>query len=1108
MSNTLFKKAVASAAALSIVLSVVSPVVGVNAADSSVDAANRLAALGIINNNSENPSAYRLNDSITRGEMAKVMLNLAGEEPNTTCEGKFSDVSAKTPNDWVCGYVEKGLELGFLSANSKFRPNDSITEAETLKMVMEALGVGLDTYDAKTWVADLTSAAVEAGVVSETTKVSGVAAAKRSFVFTTADAGVTATDSEGADTDGDLDLDDLFGDLFGDGSGSGATSTGTTSTGTTSTGADNNTQVKAGNLEVSLNPGSPANGTEVPGTGSVLFAKVDFTAGASDVSLNTLELKKVGLGNVNSDNEVWFEVNGKKVSSEVSFNNEGTAVVSFAPAYVVKAGSTETLDLYVGLQSNAGVDYQFASSTVNSSALNVSGSFVTPKLRTANYTVNNITFDSVATTQNYKASSDLIDLGAFRLTNNTPNGKSTTDVNLNSVSLYLSGSASLDNLSNFQLVRDGVVVSTSSSVNGRYLTLVVDKNLVKSGLSAIYYVKANVSKVENSTDTYQLRLRDDSDLNVTEATNGFRTLVNSSSVKLLTVVNVTGGETRLERDSTTALDATYAPGSSEVVLLKGTITAKNQVKLKDVTLSGATTLNLGDLFNTIYLSIGNSVISATPTNSGVDLNFKGTVYVQGTQNVKVYGNLKGTATGSFKIGSMTAGSFVEKEYVSNQQSVEDMIGSISSINVKVQDSVLNVARNDSLGDTTVSSPSEGVLVYGAQFTSTKGNPINLNAATFGVTYSGSANQNVYATLYVNGNAVSSKLLDGSTVRFEGFNAKVSKDSAVNIQVKANLYSSFTAGSFKLTLNSVDAIDSETGKSVSASSTPVGALISVKAATSTVASTDASPKATLIKAGQENVNLFSFRVNAKNDKLQLDDVSFTGTNLDKFSNYRLFANGKQVGVANSISSGSLSFDDIASVDSEILVDKFVNFTVQANANYNSTGSVELAVTKVSSNSSNGTAVVATGTGFVSATHFLAENTLLVTQNSISTPTLNNALSFKVTAYGKDEVTLSGMTANITQAVGYTGTLNSSNLVLYKNSVSNDNLVNFASGTNVTVTAGGDATFILVVSGATLNPGFTGTPSLQLELSDLETTEIPSVKVYENAGLKSVFVSTVK
>jgi len=86
MSNTLLKKVTATAAALSIVLSIVVPVVGVRAADDSSDAANRLAALGVIVDNSQDPAKYNLNYSITRREMLKVMMNLSSVEVTDTCE--------------------------------------------------------------------------------------------------------------------------------------------------------------------------------------------------------------------------------------------------------------------------------------------------------------------------------------------------------------------------------------------------------------------------------------------------------------------------------------------------------------------------------------------------------------------------------------------------------------------------------------------------------------------------------------------------------------------------------------------------------------------------------------------------------------------------------------------------------------------------------------------------------------------------------------------------------------------------------------------------------------------------------------------------------------
>lgn len=60
----------------------------------------------------------------------------------------------------------------------------------------------------------------------------------------------------------------------------------------------------------------------------------------------------------------------KRVSGRAGFTSEGNVVVSFAPAYVVKAGFTETLDLYVELPSTAktGIDYQFISGKVVATA--------------------------------------------------------------------------------------------------------------------------------------------------------------------------------------------------------------------------------------------------------------------------------------------------------------------------------------------------------------------------------------------------------------------------------------------------------------------------------------------------------------------------------------------------------------------------------------------------------------------------------------------------------------------------------------------------------------------------------------------------------------------
>ncbi|MDR1988316.1 MAG: hypothetical protein LBQ24_06405, partial [Candidatus Peribacteria bacterium] len=92
-----------------------------------------------------------------------------------------------------------------------------------------------------------------------------------------------------------------------------------------------------GELGVSLNPNSPTSGTQIPSTGSILFGKVDFTAGNEDVSVTTVEVKSVGLAAVPTSTRIWFEKDGRRLSGKAAFTSERTAIVSFAPAYVVRA---------------------------------------------------------------------------------------------------------------------------------------------------------------------------------------------------------------------------------------------------------------------------------------------------------------------------------------------------------------------------------------------------------------------------------------------------------------------------------------------------------------------------------------------------------------------------------------------------------------------------------------------------------------------------------------------------------------------------------------------------------------------------------------------------
>ncbi|MDA9128924.1 S-layer homology domain-containing protein [Candidatus Gracilibacteria bacterium] len=130
--------------------------------ETQIEAAQFIASKGIINDNSTDITQYKLSDNITRREMLKVMMNLSGKTVVDSCTGKFSDLDA---SDWGCKYAEAALAEGYIAQNATFRPNDEVTQIESLKMIMQAKGI--ERNDADDWREGYTSKAVSEGIIED-----------------------------------------------------------------------------------------------------------------------------------------------------------------------------------------------------------------------------------------------------------------------------------------------------------------------------------------------------------------------------------------------------------------------------------------------------------------------------------------------------------------------------------------------------------------------------------------------------------------------------------------------------------------------------------------------------------------------------------------------------------------------------------------------------------------------------------------------------------------------------------------------------------------------------------------------------------------------------
>lgn len=128
----------------------------------SSNAANFLADKWFINNNIWSEELYKLSSTITRKEMMKIVMNISWREVSDSCKWDFSDVL----NDWGCKYIESALSEWFIAPNEKFRPNDTLTKSEALKLIFKARGVN-KFQETDDWQADYMESAYEYRYITE-----------------------------------------------------------------------------------------------------------------------------------------------------------------------------------------------------------------------------------------------------------------------------------------------------------------------------------------------------------------------------------------------------------------------------------------------------------------------------------------------------------------------------------------------------------------------------------------------------------------------------------------------------------------------------------------------------------------------------------------------------------------------------------------------------------------------------------------------------------------------------------------------------------------------------------------------------------------------------
>lgn len=127
-----------------------------------LSATQYLADLEIIKKQ-DNVENYKLDSTITRKETMKIVAKLSWKEVSTECLGIYSDVDKA---DWWCKYIEFAYREGFIAKNTTFRPNDSITKTEAIKLILKARWIE-KSLKTDNWQADYMNTALIKWIIRE-----------------------------------------------------------------------------------------------------------------------------------------------------------------------------------------------------------------------------------------------------------------------------------------------------------------------------------------------------------------------------------------------------------------------------------------------------------------------------------------------------------------------------------------------------------------------------------------------------------------------------------------------------------------------------------------------------------------------------------------------------------------------------------------------------------------------------------------------------------------------------------------------------------------------------------------------------------------------------
>ncbi|MBA3733136.1 peptidoglycan-binding protein [Patescibacteria group bacterium] len=809
-------------------------------------------------------------------------------------------------------------------------------------------------------------------------------------------------------------------------SSSSSTTTTTTTTGTFPAGCSSSTGYSSttgqscatttttpvgGSLSVSAGT-QPTNSLAPQNAARIPFTTVVLTAGATDVTVNSVTVERVGLAqDAVLSGVVLLNSDGMQIGIAKTLNSNHQAVVG--EPWVIKAGTSQTVtiagNMAASLSAYAGQVVGLNVVGVNTTA-SISGSFpimgaqhtVNASLALGTVTLATSSFDPQSAqtkeigTSNYKFAGVRVTAG------------SAEQVKLWSVRFNQSGSASSNDLANVVVVVDGVSYPTVVSADGKYYSAVFSGGLlIDKGLSKDVYIKGDIVGTSAAGRTIQFDLYKNTDLYLSGVTYGYGIIG----------TNPNGGSAVVATTASEFVGTAAAPGSpffsgSVVTVSAGSVTSiqkatsvaaqniavnvPNQVlggfvtdiKGEPITVQSmaftiATTGTVGPITSITIVDQNGAVVAgpvdeASTCTTGCTVTFTDSVtFPVGQRTYTIKGKIpSGASNGATVIVSAnpsTGWTNVTGQTTGNSISLAGS-GSFAMNTMTVKAASLAVSVSATPSAQSIVAGAQAVLLANYQFDASQSGE-DVRFSSLQVTNTGSNSTGLTscqlfdgATALNTGSNVVTTLAGSATFTFDQ-QLVVPKGTVKTLALKCNVSSSAT-GTFilgitgtQVTAMTVTGVSSS-GTVVATGATATGQTMTVGTGALVVSTDSSSPSYTVVAGGSTGNVAGAYKFRASNEAVNLNRVSLKLTSgaASDVVQVTIWDGGTQVGTA--VFTGNSLYATSTFSSSVVLpkdTDKVLTVKVDLAAIGTSQPGTEGSLVKVDFNGSDSTGTQGTGAG---------------------------------------------------------------------------------------------------------------------------------------------------